>query len=116
MRPEGRDPASLWDIHQSCIKISELLRGKAYESFADDTACRLAVERLLTIVGEAARRVSVDCRTRHPELPWRQMIGLRNVLMHEYDEVDLESLWNTAANDVPHLGEMIGRLIAAEGR
>ena len=63
----------------------------------------LALTRLLEIVGEAANRVSEDMQQRHPEVPWRQIVGLRHRLIHGYDAVDLDILWDIVRYDLPLL-------------
>ena len=63
----------------------------------------LALMRLLEIVGEAAARVSADFKMSHPEIPWIQISGLRNRLIHGYDEVDFDILWNILQIDLPAL-------------
>ena len=65
-----------------------------FEEFYIDRKTRNAVERNLEIVGEAARRVSSKMRENHPDIPWRSIIGLRNVLAHEYGEIHYEILWS----------------------
>jgi uncharacterized protein with HEPN domain len=63
----------------------------------------LALERSMELIGEAARRVSDEFREKHPEIPWREMIGLRNILAHEYGRIDHARLYATAAKDLPGL-------------
>jgi uncharacterized protein with HEPN domain len=63
----------------------------------------LALTRLLEIVGEAANRVSEDTQKQHPEIPWRQIVGLRHRLIHGYDAVDLDILWDIVQYDLPPL-------------
>ena len=60
-----------------------------------------AVMRPLEVIGEAARRVSQQTRDAHPEIPWEQMIGMRNRLIHEYFRVNLATVWDTVQNDCP---------------
>lgn len=64
---------------------------------------RGAVERHIEIVGEAARRISQTTTEKHPEIPWRAIIGQRNVLAHEYDEVLHEAIWGIATRRIPEL-------------
>jgi uncharacterized protein with HEPN domain len=68
----------------------------------------------LEIVGEAARLVSQETRDIHPEIPWNQMIGMRNRLIHEYFRVDLVTVWETVQSDLPCLIELIEPLVPAE--
>lgn len=68
-----------------------------------DSQCQDAVIRRLEIIGEAARRISPETRARLPQLPWEAMIGMRNILIHEYDDVDLMIVWDTVQKDLPRL-------------
>lgn len=73
------------------------------DRYLADENLRLAVERRIEIIGEAARRISEGFKLAHPEVPWRQIIGQRNVLIHDYDEIEHERIWNLAARDIPVL-------------
>ncbi len=64
---------------------------------------QLALTRLVEIVGEAAARVSSERQARHPDIPWRIIAGTRNRLIHGYDVVDLDVLWDTVTDDLPPL-------------
>jgi uncharacterized protein with HEPN domain len=72
----------------------------------------LAVVRLLEIVGEAARAVTDPTRTQFPEVPWRQITGTRDRLIHGYEAVDLDVVWATTTGDLPLLIEQIDRALA----
>ena len=72
----------------------------------------LALTRLVEVIGEAANRVSEATRQHHPEIPWRRIIGTRNRLIHGYDVVDLDILWDIVQNDLPSL---IGQLESIVG-
>ena len=82
MKPEGRDKAHLWDMLQAANEARELCRGLAFESIEGDRRTLLALERLMELVGEAARRVTEGFQQAHPEVAWRKIVGLRNVLVH----------------------------------
>ena len=73
-----------------------------------------AVERQLQIIGEAARRVSPAFREAHPEIPWRRIIGQRNVLVHEYDDIAAEQVWDVVTRGVAELVKLIEPLLPAE--
>lgn len=70
---------------------------------APDHVETLALTRLVEIIGEASRRVPEAVRGEHPEIPWRQIAGTRNRLIHGYDEVDLDILWNIVTDQLPEL-------------
>lgn len=75
------------------------------------TARQLAVERQLEILGEATKRLSMDFREYHPQIPWRQIAGLRDVLIHRYDDVNPDILWETVAVAVPALLTALAGLV-----
>ncbi|MCX5959714.1 MAG: DUF86 domain-containing protein [Cyanobacteria bacterium] len=65
----------------------------SFEAFAETDYLQDALLRCLEVMGEATKRLSADCRASHPEIPWRAMAGLRDVLIHAYDKVDLQEVW-----------------------
>lgn len=111
MRPEGGDDAHIWDMRDAALRLLGIMSGVSHERYAADEVYRLAAERLLQNVGEAARRVSPDFRDRHPEIAWQKIIGQRNILVHEYGEVDAELVWRTLSQDVDVLVRRLDALI-----
>lgn len=103
MKPEDRDSAHLWDMLNAAREARELVAGIDYDGLMSDFRARLALERALEIIGEAARRVSQPLRDRHPEIPWAGIIGLRNAIAHQYGEIDHRRLHTVATNGVPKL-------------
>lgn len=80
-----------------------MLGGQTIADLSHDRKLELSLVRLIEIVGEAASRVSSQGRQRYPEIPWREASGMRNRLIHGYDKVDLDLLWNTVQADLPSL-------------
>jgi len=80
-----------------------MIKGRTREDLDNDRQLNLSLVRLLEIVGEAASRTSESTRSSHSELPWIQIIGLRNRLIHGYDEVDFDILWTILQEDLPPL-------------
>ena len=103
MRPEIKDMSRLWDMLDAARTALEFTNELQFDDFMKDRKTRNAVERNLEIIGEAARRVSIATRNNTPEVPWRSIIGLRNVLIHEYGEVRHEILWNIIRKKLPPL-------------
>jgi len=99
----SRDAAYLLDILESSRLAVRHLGDVPREQFFDDLERQDAVIRRLLVIGEAARRVSENARENMPELPWSKMIGMRNLLVHEYDDVDLAIVWDTVRNGLPSL-------------
>lgn len=106
-----RDPQYFLDILEAAKLAQSYVAGKAKEEFLQDTLCQDAVIRRLEIIGEAARRLSPAARTSLPELTWNAMIGMRNLLIHEYDDVDLSIVWDTVKIDLPALIKAIEPLV-----
>lgn len=77
--------------------------GKTREDLDDDRKLNLALVRLLEVVGEAASRTPAEDRAQYPQIPWAQMVGLRNRLIHGYDSVDFDILWKIVNHDLPPL-------------
>jgi uncharacterized protein with HEPN domain len=97
---ERRDPGYTDDIVNAAAKIKNYLHGKHRGQFDSNEMLRDAVIRQLGIVGEAAASLSTAFREAHPKVPWKDIIGLRQVVLHKYWNVDMDIIWPTAKNDV----------------
>jgi len=88
-------------------EAAALARGKTKAGLLSDRLLQLGLVRLVEVIGEAAGRVSREFRERHSSIPWEDVVGMRHKLIHEYDRVDLDILWDTVAVDLPRLmGEL----------
>jgi len=103
MRLDAKDMARLWDMLDAARTAVEFTVGIGFEGFLKDRKTRNAVERNLEIIGEAARCVSQETREGLSDIPWRSVIGLRNVLAHEYGEIRYEILWTIVDSKLPPL-------------
>jgi uncharacterized protein with HEPN domain len=92
----------------------DLARGKSRANLDTDRLLQLALSRLVEIIGEAASRVPSDLQASHPTLPWRQAIGARNRLIHGYDFIDLDILWEIVDTDLPALVPQIEQILKLE--
>jgi uncharacterized protein with HEPN domain len=111
MRPEERDLAYLWDMLQASRDIVEFTRGLSFPQFSLDKRTRLAVERQLLVIGEAASHVSDGFREAHYEVPWTGIVGQRNVLAHDYGEILVERIWLVTQRNIPALVEQLSALL-----
>ena len=107
MQPDSRDAAYLWDMLDAARMVEQLSSGLDFSQYSNDRRTQLAIERSLEIIGEAAGRVSASFRNSHPEIPWRQIIGQRNVLIHEYGEIKQERIWKVVRENIPQLIELL---------
>jgi uncharacterized protein with HEPN domain len=111
MRPDLRDVGYLLDMLQHARGVLRTVEGRVLEDYLDDENLRLAVERRIEIIGEAAGRVSQAFRNAHPEIPWRKITSQRNVPAHDYGEIEDEILWDVATTSVPELIRLLEPLV-----
>jgi len=97
----------LEDIVISITKIEEYVQGLDLESFIDDQKTIDAVVRNLEIIGEAAKYIPEEYAEEHNNLPWSEMISMRNKVIHEYFGVDVDILWQTIQEDLPNLNHVL---------
>lgn len=102
-----RDEAYLLDILIAAKRSREFIAGLTWDDFKRSKLHHDAIMRTLEIIGEAASKISQETRNAHPEIPWHDIIGMRNRLIHEYFRIDLEKVWDTVQNDIPTLIALI---------
>ena len=111
MAPEERDRAYLWDMREFAREAFKLVQGVEFERLEKETMRRLALERALELVGEIAQRVSPGLQEALPAVGWRDLIGQRNVLAHDYGEIDHRRLYDSARVKVPLLLAELDRIL-----
>jgi uncharacterized protein with HEPN domain len=99
----SRDDAHVLDILNAARKMLSFVRGMERTALEADERTQSAVLYQLTILGEAAKRVSEPFKQQHPEVPWRKMSGTRDRVVHEYDRVSLDRVWEVLQEDLPAL-------------
>ena len=106
-----RDPATILDIVLTGRKLTSFIAGRSHAGFDADTQLQYAVLHAIAIIGEAANRLSPSFRSLHPSIPWGDIIGTRNRIIHGYDLVNLDMIWQIATEKVTLiLAEMAGKL------
>ena len=108
------DLTRLQHMRDAATEAIEFTRGRIRSDLDRDRMLTLALTKDIEIIGEAAGRVSSDCRARYPNIPWAQMIGMRNRLTHAYFDIDLDILWEVVSHDLPSLVTEVEKIIALE--
>jgi len=96
---------------ESIDLIIEFTEPLEFSDLQLDHKTRLSVERLLEILGEAANHISQELKDSHPDVPWRQITDLRNIVSHQYFRIRLETIWEVANNEVPPLKKQIQQIL-----
>ncbi len=111
MREHSKDKGRLEDILNSIKLIEEYSVGISFETFVADTMRYYAIMKNVEIVGEAANMLTRDFRETNTELPWREIIGMRNVLVHGYSNISNEQLWSAVTDDIPAIKSVIDKYL-----
>jgi uncharacterized protein with HEPN domain len=114
MTPSRDSIQFLRDIQQMMAYIQEFVADLSHEEFITDIKTYFAVVRALEVIGEAAKQIPDTMRQRHVDLPWRQMAGMRDRLIHGYFGIDANIVWETATTLIPDLLPLIGNAIVEE--
>ena len=103
----------LADILESISEVEEFLQGMNYDNFAADKRTVNAVIRSLEVIGEATKHIPASFRSKHPDIPWSRMAGMRDVLIHDYMGVDLKTVWKAAQDRLPEIKPLLEALAVA---
>ena len=92
--PKRRDYESLADIQEAIVNVAEYIKGLSFEQFLKDRKTRDAVIRNLEVIGEAAKNLSASLRKMYPEMPWKELAGMRDKMIHDYFGINYEIVWS----------------------
>jgi uncharacterized protein with HEPN domain len=109
-----REALYLADILEAADAVSRFVKDVEREDFFADEMRQSAVLQKLIIIGEAAARLPIDFRERHSEVEWVDIVGFRNIAVHEYFAISWSIVWITAVEDVPRMQRKIARILAEE--
>lgn len=104
--------AFLNDILDAIRKIEKYTRNLTFEGLKENELLIDGVVRNLEIIGEAVKNIPDDIKTRHPDIEWKKIAGLRDILIHAYFGIDLEILWDIKENKIPELKEKVSEIIS----
>lgn len=110
----SRDQEALIDIVEAIKLILSYAKGVDFDALAENFEKQDAILRRITIIGEATKRLTKEFRARHPSIPWKEMAGMRDVITHNYDEIELEEIWTVISENLPPLLNYIEPLIEGE--
>ena len=111
MREPAKDKGRLDHILECINNINEFVEGKTFEQIEGDKMCYFAVVYQLVIVGEAANMLTKEFRDARPQTPWREIIGMRNFIVHGYNVVDKNEVWSVIQDDLQPLKQQIEEYI-----
>lgn len=109
-----REDLYLYDIVEAADAIARFVARSSRSEFANDDLTSSAVLQKLSIIGEAAARLSEGFRASKANVPWREIIAFRNIAVHAYFAVDWEMVWRTATDDAPALREAVAEILKQE--
>ena len=93
----------LQDISDAIKEVEEFMKGLSFDDFSENKQAIRAVTMDFIIIGEASKHLPLETRKRYPQIPWQKIVGMKNILTHDYPETDTEILWKTAKKRLPEL-------------
>lgn len=110
-----RDEARLCDMRDAAEHASIFIQGKSREALEEQNELLgFALTRAIEIIGEAASQISPETRALFPQIPWKSVVGMRNLVIHEYFSVDYDVIWKVAVEDVPVLLDALNEVLPNE--
>jgi len=109
-----QDLPYLQHILNAISRIHEYTEKKEYQYFIENHLVQDGVIRQIEIIGEATKRLSDEIKKKYPDIPWKDMAGMRDKLIHNYLGVDIDAVWDTVENDIPTLEKQLRNLMKKE--
>lgn len=110
---QRREVIDYWrDMLMAVENVEKFVKGMDFQKFSGDEKTTFAVIRALEIIGEAARNIPIAAQRRYLQIPWQKIIGMRNIVIHNYFGVDLRVIWRTSQEDTPALKPLLAQAIA----
>jgi len=111
MKEDKNTKVYLNDIYECILKIEEYLEGFSEERFYEDYEKQDSVLRRLEIIGEAVEQLPDEVKEKYPKIPWKDIAGTRDVLIHEYSGVNMRRIWKTVSKDIPELKKNVEKIL-----
>ena len=111
----GEDEIRLRHMLEAAREALGSVAGRGRDSLDEDRIWALGIMKCVEIIGEAASHVGEETRREHPELPWTQIVGMRNRLVHVYFDIDMDQVWSTLTEDLPALAAELARVLDEAG-
>lgn len=108
---ERGDREFLNDIREAMVRIESYIAGMNYEDFLNDIKTQDAVVRNIEIIGEAAKNITVGLKSKHKDIDWKKIAGMRDKIIHFYFGINLDVVWKTSKNKIPELKEKIEKIL-----
>ena len=112
--PWLEDKIRLQHILDEANEVKKFSKDYSFDDLVNDSKTVHATIRAIEIIGEAASKVSEEYKDKHPEIPWGQIVGMRNHLIHVYFDIDYDTVWNTIQKDIPELIKMATKLLGKD--
>jgi uncharacterized protein with HEPN domain len=106
----SRDREAIIDITESIKLILQYMKGIDQDALAVNYEKQDAILRRITIIGEVTKRLSSEFRQKHSDIPWKKIAGMRDVITHDYDEIDLTEIWTVITENIPELLQYLENL------
>jgi uncharacterized protein with HEPN domain len=107
----SRDSTSILDVAKAGRQVLQFAEGLSREQLETDLMRQSAILYQIPVIGEATKRLSPSYREQYPDIPWKQMAGMRDFLAHQYDRIDFDTVWEVIQQEIPELLKMIAPLL-----